>query len=303
MSPARAYGKVILLGEHAVVYGHPALAAGIEPGVDAQLAPSHRGEHAELHVQPWNVSVRSDAAHDPAIPSLEGAFAALVRDLGAAAVGVRVHATAYLPPGGGLGSSAALGVAIARAVLPAATNQRIDAAAFAFESVFHGNPSGLDAAVAARGGVLYFRKGQPAERVVPKGRVRLCIGHCGQGASTRAMVDGVARQRERNPEGVDRTLVGIGELVKNARIALEDGDLDGLGKLLDLNQILLASLMVSTPDLERMCHLARGAGALGAKLTGAGGGGAVVALAPEHPERIIEAWKDAGFSGIVAEIQ
>lgn len=303
MSVVRAYGKVILLGEHAVVYGQPALAAGISPGVDAELVAPEDTAYAELRVAPWNVVVRSDAAGDPGTPSLDAAFAALVQDLGSAAAGARVQAMAHLPPGGGLGSSAALGVAIARAILPAASDERIDAAAFAFESVFHGNPSGLDAAVAARGGVLYFRKGQPPERVVPKRPVRVCIGHCGQGASTRAMVDGVARQRGRNPEGVDRTLGAIGELVKNARIALEDGDLEGLGKLLDLNQILLASVMVSTPELEHMCQLARAAGALGAKLTGAGGGGAVVALAPEQPERVLEAWKAAGFSGIVATIQ
>ncbi len=302
MSHAHAYGKVILLGEHAVVYGQPALAAGIEPGVEAALEPRGAEPHAELHVQPWNVSVRSDAACDPAQPSLEAAFAALVRNLGEPAEGARLRAVAHLPPGGGLGSSAALGVAIARAILPDASDARIDAAAFAFEAVFHGNPSGLDAAVAARGGVLYFRKGQAPARVVLKRALRLCIGHCGQGASTRAMVEGVARQRERNRAGTDRTLGAIGELVKNARIALEDGDLEGLGKLLDLNQILLASLMVSTPELELMCQLARSAGALGAKLTGAGGGGAIVALAPSDPAAVLAAWQRAGFSGVVAEI-
>lgn len=303
---ARAFGKVILLGEHAVVYGHPAIAAGIEPGVSAHCERGGAGP-AALSVEPWRAIVHSGAprGHEGAHALLQRAFAALVEDLGEVAAGVRVAAHAHLPPGGGLGSSAALGVAITRAILPDATLARVDQAVAAFESVFHGTASGLDAAVAARGGVLYFRKGEAGivlEPIAPRSALRVCIGHSGQGSSTREMVEGVARQRARNAAATDRTLVGIGELAKTARIALEDGDQEGLGKLLDLNQILLASLMVSTPELERMCQLARSAGALGAKLTGAGGGGAVVALTPEQPERVLAAWKEAGFSGVSAVI-
>lgn len=303
---AHAFGKVILLGEHAAVYGYPAIAAGIEPGVTARCH-ARGGAGAELSIQPWQLTVRTGDAEalQGTHALLHRAFEALVENLGAPAVGVRVEAEAHLPPGGGLGSSAALGVAVARAIVPEAPLARIDEAVATFEAVFHGNASGLDAAVAARGGLQYFRKtstGITTETIVPKRRVQLCIGHSGPGASTRTMVEGVARQRERNPAATDRTLVGIGELVKTARIALEDGDLDGLGKLLDLNQILLASLMVSTPDLERMCQLARAAGALGAKLTGAGGGGAVVALVPEEPERVLAAWNEAGFRGLTTAI-
>ena len=297
----RAFGKVILLGEHAVVYGHPALAAGISPGVDATLG-SRAGAYAELTVRPWNVTVRSDVVPPAEQPTLDAAFAALVAELGEPARGARLEATAHLPPGGGLGSSAALGVAIARAVLPDADDARIDAAAHVFESVFHGNPSGLDAAVAARGGVLYFRRGQAPDRVAPKRPLRVCLGHCGVGASTRTMVEGVARQRERAPAATARSLEAIGELVKNARIAIEDGDVVGLGQLFDLNQILLAGLFVSTPELERLCRLARAAGALGAKLTGAGGGGAVVALVEERSADVLAAWKAEGFTGVAAEI-
>lgn len=302
---ASASGKVILLGEHAVVYGQPAIAAGIEPGVSAQCA-DHEASQAELAVEPWGVRVRvgRGVPRDEANPQLQEAFAALVRELNAD--GARVHATAHLPPGGGLGSSAALGVAVARALVPTAGLARIEAAVAAFERVFHGNASGIDAAVAARGGVQYFRKGTAGialEPIRPKQALPLCIGHSGRGASTREMVEGVARLRERNPLATNRSLEAIGELVKAARVAIEDGDLPGLGKLLDLNQILLAALMVSTPELERMGQLAREAGALGAKLTGAGGGGAVVALVlPAQRDAVLAAWRDAGFQGFSTEI-
>lgn len=302
---ASAFGKVILLGEHAVVYGQPAIAAGISPGVTAWCA-ERDGRSTELSVDPWGAHVRCGpgAAREEPHAQLQEAFAALVANL--QAEGARVQAHAHLPPGGGLGSSAALGVAVAKALAPTADPARIDAAVAVFEAVFHGNASGIDAAVAARGGIQYFRKtdGRIAlDPIRPRTPLSVCIGHSGQGASTRSMVEGVARQRERNPAATERTLTAIGELVKTARFAIEEGDLEGLGKLLDLNQILLASLMVSTPELERMCQLARAAGALGAKLTGAGGGGAVIALvAASCHEPVLAAWQEAGFRGFVAEI-
>ncbi|RYZ67201.1 MAG: hypothetical protein EOP08_03285, partial [Proteobacteria bacterium] len=190
----RAFGKVILLGEHAVVYGHAAIAAGIEPGVTARCL-ERSGSHAELSIEPWQLTVRTDAAaaHQGTHGLLHQAFSALIANLGAPAVGVRVAATAHLPPGGGLGSSAALGVAVARAIVPEAALSRIDEAVAAFEAVFHGNASGLDAAVAARGGLQYFRKttnGIVTDAIAPRRPVHLCIGHSGPGASTRTMVEG-----------------------------------------------------------------------------------------------------------------
>lgn len=294
---AHAWGKVILLGEHAVVYGHPAIAAGIAPGVEARATPREAG--VSLHVDPWNVHVNLEGGggeHE----MLTRALAALVQAGGGA--NAHVEAIAHLPAGGGLGSSAALGVAIARALWPAASLEAIDRAAHAFESVFHGTPSGLDAAVAARGGLVFFRRGQAPTPITAKAPFSVCIAQSGKSGSTHELVRLVAHQRERNPEATLRTLVGIGELVGSARVALEDGDWVGLGKLMDLNQILLASLLVSTPELEELCRIARDAGALGAKLTGAGGGGAVVALAPEDPERVLRAWSAVGVCAKVAQI-
>jgi mevalonate kinase len=142
------------------------------------------------------------------------------------------------------------------------------------------------------------------QRVRLKSRLTVCLGSTGVASSTRTMVEGVARLRERKPEIVDKAFEGIGSLVRNGRLALEAGDSVGLGKLMDLNQMILSGLLLSTEEIERLCGVAREAGALGAKLTGAGGGGCVVALAVDDASaaRVVDAWKEAGFSGFSATV-
>src|SRR5206468_8905936 len=113
------------------------------------------------------------------------------------------------------------------------------------------------------------------------------------------------RFRERNPEVFGQTLEAVVSLVQNAQLALEAGDIEALGKLMDLNQMLLAGLFLSTSNIEALCSLARDAGALGSKLTGAGGGGSVIALTAGEAEaaRVLDAWKGAGYSGFFTWIR
>jgi mevalonate kinase len=295
-----AWGKVILLGEHAVVYGVPALAVGIDRGARATAVPAGSGP-SRLLVRGWNIAVREDRLdHD-----LARAFRALLEAARANCPSLEPHEVeveASLPPGGGLGCSAAIGVAIARALGPQAGHDAIQAQATAWEQVFHGNPSGVDAAVAARGGCVLFRRGEPIEAVRVRAPLLLCVGNTGRASSTRSMVEGLARLREREPERVDRSFEDVRAMVHGARIALEAGDRVGLGRLMDRNQTLLEGLSLSTPEIETMCGLARGAGALGAKLTGAGGGGCVVALVPSTAvaDAVLEAWKHEGLEGFSA---
>ena len=297
-----ACGKVILLGEHAVVYGVPALAVGIDRGARAEAKALEAGP-CRLLVRGWNLAVReNEENHD-----LARAFRALLdaaRDDHPALAPCSVEVEADLPPGGGLGCSAAMGVAIARAIEPAASDDALQERAMAWERVFHGNPSGIDAAVAARGGCVFFRKGEPLERVRVRGPLHLCVGSTGIASSTKAMVDAVARLRARRPEIVAKSFEGVHTLAKNARLAIEAGDHFALGRLMDLNQMLLAGLFVSSAEIERLCGLARDAGALGAKLTGAGGGGSVVALVPSAlvGESVFAAWKGEGFDGFVTHV-
>ncbi|WP_437842141.1 mevalonate kinase [Sorangium sp. So ce1153] len=326
----QASGKVILLGEHAVVYGAPALAAGIERGARARAARSSGASALWLGGREHSAQTAGGEAHG----DVAQAFAALLAALPGAGP-VRVAAESDLPPGGGLGSSAALGVAIARAVAAlgrgpaesrvetetdtaeaALTAEATVAAAAAWERVFHGNPSGIDTAAAARGGCFRFDKAHGATSLAPRDDLWLCVGSTGVSSSTRSMVDLVARLFERKPTLAESSIAGIAALVENAALAIEAGDAIGLGRLMDLNQMLLAGMFVSTEAIEALCKLAREAGALGAKLTGAGGGGSVIALlpppppgdggaargAPEAADRVLAAWRDAGYSGFVTRV-
>lgn len=294
-------GKVILLGEHAVVYGRPALAAGIERGVRAEVRPAER---TVLAIRPWGCEVTPDQDDE-----LGRALAAVIAEQPGAVPPVRIEADVDLPAGAGLGCSAALGVAVVRALASAAgetpTDDVVAGRALAWERVFHGNPSGIDNTMAAHGGIACYRKGAPLEPVRPRRPLLLVVGDSGQPSSTRAMVEGVARQHKRDPERTEKTLDAITALVNNAKLAIEEGDVRALGQLMDMNQALLSSLMLSTAPLEEMCAAARAAGAAGAKLTGAGGGGCMIALADGEAacERVRAAIEATGHRAFVAEVR
>jgi mevalonate kinase len=295
---ARASGKVILLGEHAVVYGAPALAAGLSRGARAE---ARRAERASLKL---GDAFAEQGDGSELARALEGLLEAV------AAPPLAVEAELELPAGSGLGASAALGVAIARAALEViapgetadASRPRVLAGAAGWERVFHGNPSGIDAAAAEGGGCIRFTREEGPVRIPVARTMPLAIAIAGPPASTRMMVEGVARLAQRRPDAFAKTIAGITSLVENARLCVEAGDMPGLGKLMDLNQMLLAGLMVSSEGIEAACDIARKAGALGAKLTGAGGGGAVVALADLDPAPVLEAWRTAGFACFASEV-
>ena len=302
-----AHGKVILLGEHAVVYGAPALAAGIDRGARATATTLAPGEASRLQL-----GIDSIAADPASTDDRARAFAALLAE-GRVAPSVAVEATSELPAGGGLGSSAAIGVAVGRAVAglfdPEIEGESA-ARAVAWERIFHGNPSGIDTAAAAIGGCFRFTREHGAHPIPVARPLVLCVGWSGSSSSTRTMVEGVARLRARKPAMVDKSIAGITALVENAALAVEAGDLLGLGRLFDLNQMILAGLLLSTGPIEDMCATARAAGALGAKLTGAGGGGSVIALVGPNQSTdeaaaaamILAAWRAAGFTGFVTRV-
>jgi mevalonate kinase len=234
--------------------------------------------------------------------ALAGMFVALAPE-GATPPTFDVTLDCEIPSRAGLGSSAAMAVAIARAVAArtGAGPVAIDDAVLVSERVFHGTPSGIDAAAAARGDVgLFTRDGgwRPAALRQP---FKLCVGFSGRPRDTAAQVAAVGALCRRTPVAA-RLVETLGDVTRAGADALAVGNIDELGRLFDLAHGLLCGLRVSTPELDALVHEARAAGAIGAKLTGAGGGGAVIALAPSHTRDVLARWRAAGFDGIQTEV-
>jgi mevalonate kinase len=300
------HGKIILLGEHSVVYGRPAIAAGLPRGCTASAEP---GERDTLFVDPWGVQVDSQLPEsDPERELLRRAFAALCERYGSARGPLCVRAEMQIPGGAGLGGSAALSVAVARAIDAqlglARSSEDLIEASLTWERVFHGNPSGIDSAMAVRGGLALYRRGVGLAEIHARSPVWLVVANSGEHGSTKSMVESVARQHTRDTPKAEQIFDAIAALVQNAKSALEDGDHARLGQLMDLNQTLLNTLMLSTSKLETMCHTARSAGALGAKLTGGGGGGCMIALAADAraSDEILRALSASGDAAFAVEV-
>lgn len=301
---AIGWGKIILLGEHAVVYGYPALAAALDRGVTMDAVPTTKGG-MRLHIPAWNATVKAD---DDSL--LARCLCAIADALSLGRPELSLVGDAQIPHGAGLGSSAALAVAIARAMLEwkkqPADPATLAHAANASETLVHGKPSGVDVALAITGGLGVFRRSSglvPLKRA--DGRtapsIRVVVGPSGQPRSTGDMVNKVAQATGERP--ADQRLSELGGLCDTGTAALLGGDLPALGAAMNRAHEVLADLGVSTPLLDELCTKARELGAHGAKLTGAGGGGAVIALVPRDREQdVLAAWKAAGVAGFVATL-
>jgi mevalonate kinase len=295
------FGKIILLGEHAVVYGYPALAAALDRGVTMAPVPTPAGGPLRLDLRAWDLAVAAGDDH-PVGKSL----AAIADALDAGRPPLSLIGDAQVPPGAGLGSSAALAVAVARALLTHAKRPldvaTLTHAAGASETLVHGRPSGVDVALAIAGGIGVFRK---STGLAPLGGVpplRVLVGPSGAPRSTAAMIERVAQTT--SSLGDDPRLRELGELTDAGTAALLAADLPTLGGAMNRAHTLLADLGVSTSQLDALCDAAREAGAHGAKLTGAGGGGAVIAIAPRDRESaVLAAWKLASVDGFVTTIR
>lgn len=300
---AFAPGKVILLGEHAVVYGRTALACALDRGI---TATAERSARTHLRLEPWGLSITPFERGD------DHADITLATEALLAAYGfgepVSLFVSAQIPAGNGLGCSAAIAVALVRALDEltgaAHTADEIADLSLAWERVFHGTPSGIDTTIASRGGLGLFRTGEGFSPILARHPLTLVVASSGTTSSTKTMVEHVATQHARNPERVERAMESIDALARNASLAVEHGRLAELGALMDLNHSLLASLMLSTERLETLRGIAREHGALGSKLTGAGGGGALVALAvDDETARAIEvALKADGSEAFVVKV-
>lgn len=276
LSTARgeAGGKLILLGEHAVVHGQPAIAAGISAGTRIEVSPAPGGR-------------RTVGGADPVDPRLVRAIAIAAEGLGLPeGQGFDLAIEGELPDAVGLGSSASLSVALARALAGAAGTRlpsgKVADIAHAIEGAFHGTPSGVDVTAVLHGDLGWYEVGPPRrwESIVPSRPLELVVVVADARHDTGRTV-GSLRERAATSPGLYRPLFdAIGSLVRESRSAIERGDAARLGEAMTLDHGLLRTLGVSTPALDAAVTEAMALGALGAKLTGGGGGGAIVALAP-----------------------
>ena len=276
-----AAGKVILLGEHAVVYGKHALAIPVPNAVAAFVR-------------------QTSSATEPAIPELEAAIA-LIREKLGVADDYAVEVRSRLPLAMGLGASAAFAVAISRAFNAklglGLDDDAINEVAFECEKLAHGTPSGIDNAVATYATPMLFHSDDELElKPIRTSEVPPIVIACSsERGLTKELVAGVRSRREQSKEHYEAIFAQMDNLSLAGAAALEQQNYEELGRLMNICHGLLAAIEVSTPELDAMVSIARSAGAVGAKLTGAGGGGSMIALCPGCVDEVAAALRASGF--------
>lgn len=264
MIKVSAPGKLMLLGEHAVVYGYPCIVTAISE----------------------RLFVATDVGNGPQDTRF---IDAAIKAWGKG--DEKLSATSMFSGKYGFGSSSAVTVATLKLLRPDATNQEIFDAAYKIVLDVQGAGSGFDVAAAVYGGTLYYEKTKPTIEPLVMTDIPLIVGYTGVKADTVSLIEDVAKKRENEPEKVERIFQGIAKIVDEAKEKMVEGDWERVGKLMDFNQEYLRDLGVSSEKLEKLIFAAKEAGAWGAKLSGAGGGDSMIAVGP--PE-VKEAIKQAG---------
>jgi mevalonate kinase len=302
------YGKVILFGEHFVVHGVPGIVSAIDSTTDAEVKKAQIG----INVKDERKTAKG-YSEEKRLQQLES----IDRMLKAMGINPKIALDIWiggtLPGFSGLGASAASSVAIARAIAQELgmkiSNEKINQVAYEAEKAYAGNPSGIDNTAATYGGLMWFKKnlgGGPdkVEHLSIKEPVEIVIGSTGKVANTKAMVEGVAERKNKNPQKYNPTFKRAEELAYEGRAALEFYNLKKVGDLMNENHRLLQEIEVSSKELDLLVDLARKQGAIGAKLTGGGGGGCMVALTPgkEAQGKVASAFKTAGYEFLATKI-
>jgi mevalonate kinase len=308
---ATAPGKIILFGEHAVVYGRPAIAVPVmQVRAKATVIIDPRSAPGKVILRAPEIGLESTLSdmpenHPLAAVLWKAASAMQLSHIPACTIQV----TSNIPIAGGMGSGAAVSVAILRAFSTSMghplSDEQVSALAYEVEVIHHGTPSGIDNSVITYAKPVYYVKGKMIETLRVKHAFRLVIGDTGVQSPTANVVRDVRQAWEKARDQYDGIFDAIGAITASAREAIEAGKINSLGSLMDENHALLRKISVSSPALEGLVEAARSAGALGAKLSGAGGGGNMIALVtPESFENVAKALVNSGaVRTIVTEIR
>lgn len=267
MGEGKSFAKAILFGEHFVVHGTHAIGASLSNSMKVRITKI-AANSISLNIETGQIVV--DASRK-------------ILD----SMGLRgnyfIEISTQFPASAGLGWSAAYSVALARAAAAEKgvklTPQQSSEYAFEGERIFHGNPSGMDNALCALGGAMLFKRSEEPRPLKIGAPLHIVVAYTPRKAYTRELVAGVSSIKEEKPHFFTSLMEKEEKLVLAAKDAIENGDIPTIGKLMDINQEYLREIGVSSPELEDMIKKAKEGGAIGAKLTGAGGGGCTIALA------------------------
>jgi mevalonate kinase len=300
-----APGKVLLIGEHAVVYGHPAIAIPLRSLTARAEVTYTRTPGIELVAPDMDEHLVPGEVPSPALAPLQKLAEQFLASFGESGQGVRIDLHSTIPVGRGMGSGAAISVAVTRALCDAMGRrlnaQQICDYAMIAETIYHDAPSGVDPAVVAHDRPIYFVKGKEP-RPVQTGPTdfHFLIADTGMSASTADVVRDIRAARERDRATYDSYFWELGSLASVAREVLKTGSAGELGLCMTRAHRALQSVGVSSPQLDQFVSTALEHGALGAKLSGAGRGGAMIALVEnaEDEEKLTRELVGAGAAGI-----
>ncbi len=279
----RACGKAILCGEHAVVYGRPAIGVPltqVNATAEAREGTGGVAIVAEDLDQAWMLE---ELAPDHPLAHIVRSTLRQLDEDNSPNFLLTLHST--IPIARGLGSGTAISTASARALADfygaQLSPEQISSLVFETDKLYHGTPSGVDNTTIAYEQPVYFIKGQTPQRLKVARAFRLAVADTGVASETKVAVGDVRAAWQRERERYEKIFDEIATIVNEARQAIEHGHVERLGELMDANQEQLRTLNVSSPALERLIHAAKQAGAAGAKLSGAGRGGSMIALVDE----------------------
>lgn len=302
---ASAPAKIILTGEHAVVYGQPAIALPVSSlRARVEIEPSKDGFRLLVHDLRQTVHYVQHTTKDALVSPLQRVISLTLDAVNRPLPEVTMHLRSDIPIASGLGSGAAIATAVSRGIAAAVgvtlDSDSLNQIVFEAEKFHHGTPSGVDNTVIVYERPVYFIRGKPIENIKIAVPFYLVIADTGQPSPTRLSVADVRELVNNEPDHYGTVVERIGSITVAARALIERGDLIGLGKALNQNHIYLRDLTVSSEELDYLVEAALEAGALGAKLSGGGRGGNMIALTThEHAVEIAEKLQTAGATRVI----